>query len=216
MKAAVIGYSGQIGEILTQSLIDLTICDTLYLIGRKNLGLESKKISFIKTDFSEESIQQLKLEDLDVLYICIGTTQKKTPNREEYFFVDYHIPTKIAEQLKKYHCKKVFVVSALGADSSATNFYLNTKGKMEEKIISLNFDVCGIARPSLLLGNRKEFRLGEFIAKSIFKIINPLFFGSLKKYKGIEASQVAKSLEWMNENQKEKVRIFQNQELLDL
>jgi hypothetical protein len=87
---------------------------------------------------------------------------------------------------------------------------------MEEKIISLNFDVCGIARPSLLLGTRKEFRLGELIAKYIFKIINPLLTGSLKKYKGIEASQVVKSLLWMKTHQKEKVKIYQNNELLEL
>ena len=216
MKAAIIGYSGQIGEILTQTLADSINCETLYLIGRKKPSCESKKIEFIKTDFSESSIDKIKLEQLTSLFICIGTTKKKTPKKDEYFFVDYSIPVRVAEQLKKYNCKNVFVVSALGADSSSSNFYLNTKGKMEEKIISLNFDVCGIARPSLLLGTRKEFRLGELIAKYIFKIINPLLTGSLKKYKGIEASQVVKSLLWMNTHQKEKVKIYQNNELLEL
>jgi len=216
MKAAIIGYSGQIGEILMQTLADSINCETLYLIGRKKPSCESKKIEFIKTDFSESSIDKIKLEQLTSLFICIGTTKKKTPKKDEYFFVDYCIPVRVAEQLKKYNCKNVFVVSALGADSSSSNFYLNTKGKMEEKIISLNFDVCGIARPSLLLGTRKEFRLGELIAKYIFKIINPLLTGSLKKYKGIEASQVVKSLLWMNTHQKEKVKIYQNNELLEL
>jgi len=216
MKTAIIGYSGQIGEILTQTLADSINCETLYLIGRKKPSCESKKIEFIKTDFSESSIDKIKLEQLTSLFICIGTTKKKTPKKDEYFFVDYSIPVRVAEQLKKYNCKNVFVVSALGADSSSSNFYLNTKGKMEEKIISLNFDVCGIARPSLLLGTRKEFRLGELIAKYIFKIINPLLTGSLKKYKGIEASQVVKSLLWMNTHQKEKVKIYQNNELLEL
>jgi nucleoside-diphosphate-sugar epimerase len=216
MKAAIIGYSGQIGEILTQTLADSINCETLYLIGRKKPSCESKKIEFIKTDFSESSIDKIKLEQLTSLFICIGTTKKKTPKKDEYFFVDYSIPVRVAEQLKKYNCKNVFVVSALGADSSSSNFYLNTKGKMEEKIISLNFDVCGIARPSLLLGTRKEFRLGELIAKYIFKIINPLLTGSLKKYKGIEASQVVKSLLWMNTHQKEKVKIYQNNDLLEL
>jgi hypothetical protein len=216
MKAAIIGYSGQIGEILTQTIADSINCETLYLIGRKNPTCESKKIVFIKTDFSESSIDKIKLEQLTSLFICIGTTKKKTPKKDEYFFVDYSIPVRVAEQLKKYNCKNVFVVSALGADSSSSNFYLNTKGKMEEKIISLNFDVCGIARPSLLLGTRKEFRLGELIAKYIFKIINPLLTGSLKKYKGIEASQVVKSLLWMKTHQKEKVKIYQNNELLEL
>jgi nucleoside-diphosphate-sugar epimerase len=216
MKAAILGYSGQIGEILTQLLIDSKEYDLINLIGRSIPYVKSEKILFCKTDFTEESIHQLSVKDIDALFICIGTTQKKTPNKEEYFFVDYHLPVEIAEQLKKNNCKKVFVVSSLGADSKASNFYLNTKGKMEEKLISLNFDVCGIARPSLLLGKRKEFRLGETIAKSIFTIINPFFIGSLKKYKGIEAAQVAKSLKWMNENQKDKVRIYQNDELLDI
>jgi hypothetical protein len=216
MKAAIIGYSGQIGEILMQTLADSINCETLYLIGRRIPTCESKKIVFIKTDFSDSSIDKIKLEQLTSLFICIGTTKKKTPKKEEYFFVDYTIAVRVAEQLKKYNCRNVFIVSALGADSSSSNFYLNTKGKMEEKIISLNYDVCGIARPSLLLGTRKEFRLGERIAKYIFKIINPLLTGSLKKYKGIEASQVVKSLLWMKTHQKEKVKIYQNNELLEL
>jgi hypothetical protein len=37
-----------------------------------------------------------------------------------------------------------------------------------------------------------------------------------KKYKGIEAAQVAESLVWMNTNQKEKIKIYENKELLDL
>jgi aspartate-semialdehyde dehydrogenase len=60
MKAAIIGYSGQIGEILTQTLADSINCETLYLIGRKNPTCESKKIEFIKTDFSESSIDKIK------------------------------------------------------------------------------------------------------------------------------------------------------------
>jgi malate/lactate dehydrogenase len=110
MKAAIIGYSGQIGEILTQTLADSINCETLYLIGRKKPSCESKKIEFIKTDFSESSIDKIKLEQLTSLFICIGTTKKKTPKKDEYFFVDYSIPVRVAEQLKKYNCKNVFVV----------------------------------------------------------------------------------------------------------
>jgi uncharacterized protein YbjT (DUF2867 family) len=215
MKAAIIGYTGLIGEILYRKLLDNENCEGIYLIGRKKPEFDSKKTVFIQTDFTEQSILNIQIKDVDSLFICIGTTQKKTPQKDEYYFIDYHIPVNIAEQLKRYNCKRVFIVSALGADSNSSNFYLNTKGKMEEKITSLNYDVCGIARPSLLLGNRKEFRLGELIAKNIFKIINPLFIGSLKKYKGIEAAQVAESLVWMNNNQIEKVRVYENDEMLD-
>ncbi|HRD38389.1 MAG TPA: hypothetical protein PLC65_07145, partial [Bacteroidia bacterium] len=83
--------------------------------------------------------------------------------------------------------------SSIGADAKSSNFYLRTKGEMEEGVKS-NFKHSVFVRPSFLLGNREEMRIGEKIGIALFSIINPLLFGSLSKYKGIHVSQLSKAM----------------------
>jgi len=45
-----------------------------------------------------------------------------------------------------------------------------------------------------ILGNRKEFRLGEKIGIIIFKLLNPLFVGPLKKMRSIHSETIAKAI----------------------
>ena len=63
------------------------------------------------------------------------------------------------------------------------------------------------------MGNRKENRGGEKSAIAVYKIINPLFIGKLKKYKGIQASQVAKGMFETALKNEEKFKIFESDEI---
>jgi hypothetical protein len=54
--------------------------------------------------------------------------------------------------------KQFLIISSLGADKAAGNFYLKTKG--EDYLKQSSFTSVSIVRPSLLR-DRKEFRLGE-------------------------------------------------------
>jgi hypothetical protein len=49
-------------------------------------------------------------------------------------------------------------------------------------------------RPSFLLGNRKEKRVGEKIGIIVFKILSPLLLGPIKKIKPIHSETVAKAM----------------------
>lgn len=88
----------------------------------------------------------------------------------------------------------MFLVSSLGADANARNFYLNTKGNLECNIIALNFDRTVIVRPSFIIGNRAEARRGEDMAIRVMSVLSPFLRGRLAKYRPIEASSVARCL----------------------
>jgi uncharacterized protein YbjT (DUF2867 family) len=85
-------------------------------------------------------------------------------------------------------------VSSIGADACSSNFYLQCKGKAENAVLSHNFDAITIMRPSLLLGNRTEYRFGEKVAMYFFKLFSWLFLGKYKRYKPINASVIASCL----------------------
>ena len=72
-------------------------------------------------------------------------------------------------------------VSALYANSKSSGDYVRFKGLVEEELKRLNFSKLGIMRPSFLMGNRKEKRVGEKIGIFVFKILSPLLLGPLKE-----------------------------------
>lgn len=204
--AAVFGTTGLIGSHLVDLLAVHSNYQKVYAFTRKEVASLPNKIEYV--NFSLESIRIL--EGIDDVFVCLGTTMKKAGSEEAFTRVDYDMVLEIAKQSKLAHVKHFLAISSLGADSSSGNFYLKTKGMMEEEVKKLGFEYCGIVRPSLLIGNRKEFRLGEKIGIAAFKVFSFIFVGPLKKYKGIYAIDVAKSMIMLALNGKGVVTVESN------
>lgn len=188
-----IGANGLIGsEVLKECLINKSI-DTVKILVRKSTGISNPKIKEIITDFFD--LQLLNKEiSADALILCIGTTRKKTPNLEEYRKIDYGISLEIARIAKQNGVTEIHLISAVGANSKSAIFYNRLKGEIERDLIALEFNTTCIYRPSLLIGKRKEFRLGESIAQKLSPIFDLLFFGSAKKFHSIHSKDVARAV----------------------
>jgi uncharacterized protein YbjT (DUF2867 family) len=204
--AAVFGTTGLIGSHLVQLLETNSNYQKVYAYARKQPESLPNKVEYIT--FNPDSL--LIPEGIDDVFVCLGTTMKKAGSKEAFHKVDYEMVVEIAKQSKLSTVKHFCVVSSLGADQSTNNFYLQTKGKMEEAVKQLDFDYCCIVRPSLLLGSRKEFRLGEKIGIALFKVFSFIFVGPLKKYKGIYAEDVAKGMIMLAQSGLGKVTVESN------
>lgn len=188
---AIIGASGLIGGSLVDELLKTTD-DKITIISRRPLGFSNSRIQELIVDFTNQSDLNKALIGIDAVFVAIGTTQKKMKgDLVAYRKVDYDIPVAVAEACVINNVSKLLLVSSVGADSSSSNFYLRLKGEVEDAIEKLPIAYVGIFQPSLLLGDRKEFRLGEKISQ----LIMPLFaFAIPSKYKPIAASSVAKAM----------------------
>lgn len=189
MKTAlVIGSTGLVGSHLVRQLCDSKHYLKVILLNRraseyKHLKLEEKIIDFEKPDLENISV--------DDVFCAIGTTIKKAGSKEAQYRIDCEYPAHLASLLKTKGSKQFVLVSSIGANSASSNFYLKTKGQLEDKLNALNFDSCIVLRPSFIMGERKEFRLGEKVALIVLKLVTPLMLGGLKKYRGINASDIA-------------------------
>lgn len=188
-KVALIGASGLVGSFLLKDLLASEEIEKVHVLARSSLNLANPKIEEHLGNLLVADFWNLKLQ-ADILYICIGTTQKKTPNREVYRAIDYGVPVQATGWAKENGFSKVLVVSSLGADAGVSNFYLRTKGKMEQDVLALGLDTV-IVRPSMILGPRQEQRLMEGFAKALFKGLKPLI---PKRYQGVEAADIAHAL----------------------
>ena len=194
MKTALLfGSSGLIGGHLLNELIKNNKYSKVKLFVRLKPEINDSKIEIIKTNFNNLKNHAEDIKGDDCFY-CIGTTKKNSPDKNEYKRVERDIPVEIAQFAKKNLVNSFIYVSSGFADPKNSGSYLRYKGEVEEELKKMNFAKVAIIRPSILLGNRKTFRLGERIGILVMKALSIFFLGSLKKYKPIQVEHVAKAM----------------------
>lgn len=189
-KALIIGATGLIGNELVKLLLKSDYYQKIYVLVRRETGLSNDKLEKILANFDdlEESLKSIQVDDI---YNCLGTTIKKAGSKEEFYKVDFTYPIEIARIMKKNGSGTFLNVSALGAKKGSIIFYNRVKGELEDALQNTGFSSLVIFRPSLLLGDRKEKRTGEDIAKKTYKVLDKIFVGPFKKYSGIKGQTVA-------------------------
>ena len=215
MKTALLfGSSGLIGGHLLNKLIENNDYNKIKLFVRSEPKTSHQKIEIIKTDFSNLKSHKDDIKGTDCFF-CIGTTKKNAIDGNEYRRIEYGIPSEIAQIAKSNSVNSFIYVSSISANPKSSGEYLRNKGEVEEELKKLNFPILGILRPSFLIGNRKEKRIGEKIGIFIFKIISPLFLGPLKKMKPIHSEKVAQAMIKVAGKYYKKT-IFESNEIVEL
>jgi uncharacterized protein YbjT (DUF2867 family) len=193
--AVVLGATGLIGQHLVQELLQNEFFSKVRILVRRPLTLNHPKADIQVVNFNDEKDIAARIDIGDVIFCCIGTTRKKVKgNKTEYRKVDYDIPIIVARLGVQHGFNQFLMVSAIGANPAAGNFYLQLKGCIEEDIAALPFESIHIFRPSILLGKREEFRFGEKIGQGFMKAISFLLLGGWRKYRPIAAADVAKAM----------------------
>ena len=215
MKTALVfGSSGLIGGHLLNELIQSDNYNKIKLFVRSDHGSNDSKTEIIKTDFNnlENHKEDIKGDDC---FFCIGTTKQNSPDKNEYKRVELDVPKKIAQIAKSNLVNSFVFVSSGYADPNSSGDYLKFKGLVEEELKRLSFSKLGIMRPSFLMGDRKEKRVGEKVGIFIFKLLSPLFLGPLKKMKPIHSKKVAKAMIKIT-NGDFKQNVFESNEIVEV
>lgn len=190
--ATLIGATGLIGSQILQQLIDDADIRKIKVLVRRPFKFVHPKIELIQLDFADEVAYQAAIAGSDVVFCSVGTTLKQVnSDMVAYRKIDYDIPVNAARFCVATGCPKFLLVSSIGANSKSSNFYLKLKGEVEEKVGSLGLSSVAIFRPSMLVGQRAEFRLGEKVGQVLMGVLS---FMIPKPYKAIDVKTVAKAM----------------------
>lgn len=194
--ALIIGATGLVGRELMEYLLTSEYYDKVIAVVRRDILKSHERLEVIVIpDFDKMSDYQDKLHANHV-YCCLGTTMKKAGSKETFIKIDKEYPIQFAKLVSESpEFESFHLVTAAGAKSSSPLFYNQIKGEVEDSVKELNLKSLYIYQPSLLLGHRDEFRLGEEIAKVISSIISFFVIGSRRgRLWSIHGKDVAKTM----------------------
>src|SRR5262249_24000463 len=161
--AAVLGASGLVGGFCLRTLVDDSDYTRVLTFGRRELPpLTRAKVTQRVADLGSLNAEDFR--GVQDVFCALGTTIRKAGSQAAFRGVDLELPLRAAQEAWKAGAEQFVVVSSVGADAGSKNFYLRTKGELERELSRLSFRAIHILRPSLLIGKRQEFRLGESIA----------------------------------------------------
>jgi uncharacterized protein YbjT (DUF2867 family) len=188
--ALIAGATGLVGFCLLQRLLADSRYDRVFSVVRRPVGITHPKLREFWIDFDRLDAELAGVE-ADDWFCTIGTTIKRAGTPEAFRSVDYGYPMTLAGRAKASGAKQFLMVTAMGSSVHSSFLYGRVKGELERDLTDLRLDKLHLFRPSLLLGNRSEFRFGERVGAVVMKGINPMLVGRLRKYRGIQADAVA-------------------------
>ena len=191
-KSLVVGSTGLVGKEVINELASKGI--PVRALSRIDQNSSNPCVENIKVNFDRLDEYKEHFKEVNDVYICLGTTISKAGSQDAFEKVDIEYCLETAKQALNAGVKNLSLITSIGADSSSSNFYLKTKGIIEDKISQLDFQSISIHRPGLLIGARKEMRLAELIGKKIHPAVNLLLLGNLSKFRSIRVEILAKAM----------------------
>lgn len=210
-KAIILGSTGLVGSYALEHLLNDNYFSEVTALVRRPLAIKHEKLSVIITDFKE--IPNLEGE---IIFSCLGTTKKKTPDAEVYRNIEIGIPVAVAQKLKNRGLKQFHYISAMGVGPKSFGSYSQNKWEAETRLSALSLPALFIYRPSLIYGPREDKRWLEDVSNGILSVFDPLFIGKLKKIKRIHAETIARAMIRNAKANQSGIQIFDSDIIQDL
>jgi uncharacterized protein YbjT (DUF2867 family) len=193
MHAWVAGATGLVGSSLIRLLLEEPRVERVTALVRRRSLSSHPKLDERQVDFEALAAELAGLSVTHV-FCCLGTTAAKAGSDAAFRRVDHDYPLELGRAAIQAHAKAFLLVSSVGADAHSGIFYSRVKGETEAALRDLGLPALHIFRPSLLLGQRSEYRSGEQLSAALMKPLSKLMLGPLRKYRPVEAERVAQAM----------------------
>ncbi len=211
-RALVLGATGLVGRYCLEELLNNDLFSKVVVLTRRALPIQHEKLSIEVINFDQYALNN-ELLKVDYVFCCLGTTIRKAGSQTVFRTVDYHYPLDFARATDAMGKPSFILISALGANPHSRFFYNRVKGEVEQAIAELKLKALIILRPSLLTGDRNEYRFGEKFGAIIMQLLKPLFRGPIRKYRPIAAETVACAMVHYAEKDLLGINIFESDQI---
>jgi uncharacterized protein YbjT (DUF2867 family) len=190
--ALIAGATGLVGRACLERLLDHASYGLVVAVVRRAPEVVHQKLRVVVADF--DHLDETALPEVDHAFCALGTTIARAGSQEAFRRVDRDAVVAFARLARAHGATQLALVSSVGADASSSNFYLRVKGEAERELAASGFDGLHVLRPGLLLGDRRESRPAEAVARALLPWLNPLLAGGLRRYRSVDAGTVAEAM----------------------
>jgi uncharacterized protein YbjT (DUF2867 family) len=204
------GSTGLIGGLLLKRLVG----HALTLVGRRANPAAPARLVQLKGAMADWPGLMSDIK-ADVAICTLGTTIRVAGSKDAFAAVDRDAVIDFASAAYKGGARQFMMVSSVGANPKAGNFYLATKGQAEDGIKAIGFERVDIFRPGLLRGERGgAARPVERIMINLSPITNLLTPRLFDHYRAIDADDVAGAMAGLVGRSEAGVFVHHNREML--
>jgi uncharacterized protein YbjT (DUF2867 family) len=196
--ALIMGATGLVGSHCLRALLASDVYQKILVLVRRDPQLQlseaqQKKLQIHVVDFDKLD-KHAELFSVDDVFCCLGTTLKQAGSIEAFKKVDYDYCLTSAQLAAQKNVTHFLIVTAVNAKANSLAYYSNTKGKLQNQLQLLGFKQLSIFQPSLLLGERKDFRLLEGLWGKSAKVMNKLLPEKMSAFRAIDGKVVGQAM----------------------
>jgi uncharacterized protein YbjT (DUF2867 family) len=195
LSIVMIGASGAVGTETLNTLIRFKNIKQLTLLGRK--PILNIKVDFVKQyeiNVSDTSSYTELLNGHTIAICTLGVGEPSKISKEDFIKIDKTAVLDFAKECKKAGVKHFELLASVGIDPKSASFYLRTKGELVEELKALNFERLSIFQPSMILTPTNRYGIAQAITLKVWPVLNPLFMGSARKYKGVSVGVLGQAM----------------------
>ena len=195
LTIVMLGASGAVGTETMQMLLKMPNVERLTLLGRTPISaIPANIVKQHKIDIFNAHSYADVLEGHDTAICTLGVGEPSKMGKEEFIRIDKTAVLDFAKACKKAGVAHFQLLASVGIDAKSSSFYLKTKGELVEELIALNFEQLSIFQPSMILTPTNRYGFTQAVALFVTPFLNPLFFGSWRKYRGIPVDVLGKAI----------------------
>lgn len=191
--ALLLGATGLVGGHCLDHLLVQEAYGAVVTLARRPLARAHPRLTHHIVDFEQLEAHAAAFA-VDDVFCCLGTTMKQAGSQAAFRKVDYEYPLRAARLAVQGGASQFLLVSSLGADPGSRFFYNRVKGEVEAAVADLPFEGVYLFRPSLLVGERDERRLGERVGEAVLKAVSFALRGPLRRYRPVAGRTVAQAM----------------------
>jgi uncharacterized protein YbjT (DUF2867 family) len=195
LTIAMLGASGAVGTETMQMLLKMPEVARLTLLGRTPIsGITADVVHQHKIDIFDAHSYADLLEGHDTAICTLGVGEPSKMGKEEFIRIDKTAVLDFAKACKKAGVAHFQLLASVGIDPKSSSLYLRTKGELVEELTALDFEQLSIFQPGMILTPTNRYGFTQAVALFITPFLNPLFFGSWRKYRGIPVEVLGKAI----------------------
>jgi uncharacterized protein YbjT (DUF2867 family) len=192
---AFLGASGAVGSITLKHILKFSDVDKVLSLGRRKLDItNTEKLKQEIIDVTDATTYKDLIIDFDTAICTFGVGESSKVSKEHFLKIDKKAVLDFAIACKLNGVKHFELLSSVGVSSSSKNFYLRTKGELNDSLKELNFERLSLFQPSMILTPTNRYGLSQAIVLKVWPKLDFILQGKARKYRGIKVEELGKAI----------------------